>query len=121
MPLAVRVPGCTVAPCVFQRGSVINVEADFIAPTGALSLTVDFWMIIGGIHVFYELPADQVNACNNLTGASCPLGFNYQATHHFTFYVSDAIPVAVASIEASLINHASETVACSVLEVHLTD
>lgn len=120
MPTQVHVPGCTSIPCSFPQGSNIPAQIGFVAPNGALSLTVDVWLIVAGTHVIYELPPAQQNGCNNLSGAACPLGINQSATHNFEFQITAGTPISSASIEVSLINHAGETVYCAVLPVLIT-
>lgn len=115
-----RVPGCTAPPCSFAQGATINAEIDFVALAGALSLHVDVWLIVGGTHIVYELPAEHQNACLHLSGAACPLGINQAATHNFQFTITPGTPIASASIEVSQINHNGDTVSCAVLDVLIT-
>lgn len=91
-------------------------QADFNAVNGAITLRPYVWVMVGPHHHNYQISADQMNACNHLSGAACPLGINQFATYDFRLTVTPGVSGA-ATIELSLLDQAAATVWCALLDL----
>lgn len=118
-PVQVRVAGCTAAPCDVFQGSDAVMQIDFRAPALANTLRPVVMATALGATIEYQLNPIFHNACNHLTGASCPLAANEDVTYNFTFGVTTFYPPIPVAVELSLYNHNGETVFCSIIDIHV--
>ncbi|KFB38300.1 AGAP002849-PA-like protein [Anopheles sinensis] len=111
-PSRVMITGCTEMPCDLIRGSDVAMELDFVAPSAAQTLRYTVVATALGITAPYELPEDRANACNWLSGTSCPISQGEDITSTLSMPVLPIYPLVSLVIQVGVVDQDNNSLTC---------
>uniref|UniRef100_A0A182IQW1 ML domain-containing protein n=1 Tax=Anopheles atroparvus TaxID=41427 RepID=A0A182IQW1_ANOAO len=118
-PARVAISGCTQMPCELLRGSDVSMELEFQAPFAAQSLRYTVVATALGITAPYELPPDRANACDWLTGSSCPISQGEDITSTLEMPVLPIYPLVSLVIQVGVVDEQNRNFACFAIDARV--
>lgn len=88
------VSGCKKVPCIFHRGSKVNVRITFVPKVEIKNTTVIVWGLFSLVKIQFPIP--NPDGCKN-SGLTCPLKPNVPATYHVQLDIKNTYPVVSMS------------------------
>lgn len=120
LPIQVRVPGCTTAPCTVVAGQTVNAQFDFVASGYTEKVEGKVHYITGCKKCGYFSKGIRFG-CDALTGASCPLKLGDHATYNLKLEVPTEIagplPIEITLYDDEYDDFMAEPIWCAAISM----
>uniref|UniRef100_A0A182R7E0 ML domain-containing protein n=1 Tax=Anopheles funestus TaxID=62324 RepID=A0A182R7E0_ANOFN len=116
-PALVTVAGCSEMPCEMIRETNVTMMMAYEAPFDATNLKYTQQWTFLGITAHYPLSPERANACNWLTGASCPIQQGDLLISTYISIILSMAPLIDGVLELSVLDEHERTHACFALDV----
>ncbi|KAG1661581.1 NPC intracellular cholesterol transporter 2 [Nymphon striatum] len=106
---SVEVKGCTEVPCVFKRGTTVDVKIKFTSFEDSKTAKTVLTGIIGGVPL--PFPLAKSDACK-YSGITCPLKKGQEYTYDLSMPIKESYPALTITAKWELKDDNSEDLFC---------